>query len=68
MGQDGWAGQPPTGGRAGAAWGRLGGAPPPDPIVLRGLCVGRAAVPSVCLSVCGGGGQSRAGGASQLSL
>lgn len=52
----------PTGGRAGAAWGRLGGAPPPDPVVLRDSAwAGPLSRPSVCLSAGEGGRGGRAG-------
>lgn len=47
--------------RPGGGWGAL----LPRPRRAPGLCVGRAAVPSVCLSVCGGGG--RGGRAGRLS-
>lgn len=52
----------PTGGRAGTAWGRLGGTPPPDPVVLRDSAwAGPLSRPSVCLSAGEGGRGGRAG-------
>jgi hypothetical protein len=57
----------PAGGRAGAAWGRLG-VLLPRPRCAPGFCVGRAAVPCVCLSVCGGGAEEGGRGVSALPM
>lgn len=57
----------PTGGQAGTAWGRLG-VLLPRPRRAPGFCVGQAAVPCVCLSVCGGGAEEGGRGVSALPM